>query len=62
MEDEAVAGSQVAFLPWLRLRSVQTVGGVSFVPLVDGDGKESAELSGVRDSLRTILGSYVDRA
>jgi hypothetical protein len=32
------------------------------VPLVDGEGKESPELSGVRTTLRTILSGYVDRA
>jgi hypothetical protein len=62
MDEGTPSTTQLAFMPWLRLALRQTVGSVSFVPLVDGEGKESSELLGVLAPIRTILSGYVDRA
>jgi hypothetical protein len=50
----------VFFLPYVRLKHAQQVGGVKFVPLRDADGRASQSLESVV-AIEKIVSGYVDR-
>jgi hypothetical protein len=54
-----VAPHLVAFLPWLRLREPQTIGGYDFMPYRDREVRPN--FAGVSRELDLIFSSYVDR-
>ena len=55
------SGHFVIVLPFLRMRTGQTVAGVEFLPLRDGDGNVPAALETAVAPLERILSGYVDR-
>lgn len=63
MESQAATNvaHQIAFLPWLRLKTTYHVAGVDFMPLRDAQGATPILLTDLVEPLRTILSSYVDR-
>jgi len=50
----------VAFLPWLRLKNEQTIAGIQFVSLRDGEGVLHRLLTDAGAALESIVSSYVD--
>jgi hypothetical protein len=54
-----VAPNLVAFLPWLRLKEPQTIGGFDFTPYRDREVRPN--FSAVSKELELIFSSYVDR-
>jgi hypothetical protein len=52
---------QLAFMPWLRLKNSQSIGGVEFVPLRDAAGETAPVLLEATDALTRILSGYIDR-
>lgn len=52
--------TQVAFLPWLRLKSALSVAGVEFLPLRGTDGKMSDVLADLAGPMTAVLAGYVD--
>ena len=55
------SGHFVIILPFLRMRTGQTVAGVEFLPLRDEDGNVPAALETAVAPLERILSGYVDR-
>ena len=51
----------IFFLPYLRLATGQSIGGVDFLPFRDPDGRVTPHLEGTERALSRILCSYIDR-
>ena len=51
----------VFFLPYLRLKTCQSIAGVDFLPLRGPDGHVTSHLESAESALSRILSSYIDR-
>ena len=52
---------QIAFLPWLRLKTTYCIAGVEFVPLRDVSSTTPPILTDAINPLTAILSGYIDR-